>query len=122
MQMDEPDAKDMIRPSQGVHLVLDKSFLQSKHAIMIPHTSDGRVLFAVPWHNRVIVGTTDTLVDDASLEPRALEKEILGLVRQKNRVTANNWKDHCKMGKAPKPAAPKALQATGRMEAASKVP
>ena len=76
MQMDEPSAKDMIRPSQGVHLALDKSFLQSKHAIMIPHTSDGRVLFAVPWHNRVIVGTTDTLVNDADLEPRALEEEI----------------------------------------------
>lgn len=76
MQMDKPDAKDMIRPSQGVHLVLDKSFLQSTHAIMIPHTSDGRVLFAVPWHNRVIVGTTDTLVKDASLEPRAMEEEI----------------------------------------------
>ena len=76
MQMDKPDTKDMIRPSQGVHLVLDKSFLQSKDAIMIPHTSDGRVLFAVPWYNRVIVGTTDTLVKDASLEPRALEEEI----------------------------------------------
>lgn len=76
MQMDDPTAKDMIRPSQGIHLVLDKSFLQSKHAIMIPHTSDGRVLFAVPWHNRVIVGTTDTLVNDANLEPRALEEEI----------------------------------------------
>jgi glycerol-3-phosphate dehydrogenase len=69
MQMDDPDAKDMIRPSQGIHLVLDQSFLQSKHAIMIPHTSDGRVLFAVPWYNRVIVGTTDTVVDDALLEP-----------------------------------------------------
>ena len=52
MQLDDLSAKDMIRPSQGVHLVLDKSFLQSKHAIMIPHTSDGRVLFAVPWYNR----------------------------------------------------------------------
>ncbi|MCL4140574.1 UNVERIFIED_CONTAM: hypothetical protein GTU68_067404, partial [Idotea baltica] len=76
MQMDNPNAKDMIRPSQGVHLVLDKSFLQSERAIMIPHTSDGRVLFAVPWHNRVIVGTTDTLVDHAEAEPRALEEEI----------------------------------------------
>ncbi len=76
MQMDDPEAKDMIRPSQGVHLVLDRSFLQSDHAIMIPHTSDGRVLFAVPWHNRVIVGTTDTLVNEASLEPKALEQEI----------------------------------------------
>ncbi len=76
MQMDDPDAKDMIRPSQGIHLVLDQSFLQSKHAIMIPHTSDGRVLFAVPWHNRVVVGTTDTLVNESLLEPRALEEEI----------------------------------------------
>jgi glycerol-3-phosphate dehydrogenase len=76
MQMDDPEARDMIRPSQGVHLVLDQSFLQSNHAIMIPHTSDGRVLFAVPWHNRVIVGTTDTLVNEALLEPRALEEEI----------------------------------------------
>jgi glycerol-3-phosphate dehydrogenase len=76
MQMDDPEARDMIRPSQGVHLVLDKSFLQSSNAIMIPHTSDGRVLFAVPWHNRVIVGTTDTLINEALLEPRALEEEI----------------------------------------------
>jgi len=76
MQMDDPEAKDMIRPSQGIHLVLDQSFLQSKHAIMIPHTSDGRVLFAVPWHNRVIVGTTDTLVNESLLEPQALEEEI----------------------------------------------
>jgi glycerol-3-phosphate dehydrogenase len=76
MQMDDPDAKDMIRPSQGIHLVLDQSFLQSKHAIMIPQTSDGRVLFAVPWYNRVIVGTTDTLVDESLLEPKALQEEI----------------------------------------------
>ncbi len=76
MQMDDPEARDMIRPSQGVHLVLDQSFLQSSNAIMIPHTSDGRVLFAVPWHNRVIVGTTDTLINEALLEPRALEEEI----------------------------------------------
>jgi glycerol-3-phosphate dehydrogenase len=44
---------------------------------MIPETSDGRVLFAVPWHNKVVLGTTDTLIGKASLEPKALEKEIL---------------------------------------------
>lgn len=76
MQLDDPGARDMIRPSQGIHLVLDQSFLQSSHAIMIPHTSDGRILFAVPWHNRVIVGTTDTVINQALLEPRALEEEI----------------------------------------------
>jgi glycerol-3-phosphate dehydrogenase len=76
MQMDTPEAKDMVRPSQGVHLVLDKSFLQSDYALMIPKTDDGRVLFAVPWHNQVVVGTTDTLREKPELEPQALEQEI----------------------------------------------
>jgi len=76
IKMDNPQAKKMVRPSQGVHIILDKSFLQSKSAIMIPKTSDGRVLFAVPWHDKVVVGTTDTPIDDASLEPRALEEEV----------------------------------------------
>ncbi|MGM0453671.1 MAG: glycerol-3-phosphate dehydrogenase/oxidase, partial [Thermodesulfobacteriota bacterium] len=76
VQMDEPDAGRMIAPSQGVHIVLDKSFLPGNNAIMVPHTSDGRVLFATPWHDKVIVGTTDTPVDDISLEPRALAEEI----------------------------------------------
>lgn len=76
IQMDEPGKRDMITPSQGIHLVLDKSFLPNKFAIMVPHTSDGRVMFAVPWHNHVVVGTTDTLIDSHSLEPVALESEI----------------------------------------------
>jgi glycerol-3-phosphate dehydrogenase len=76
MQMDKPGSKKMIRPSQGIHIILDKSFLQGDSAIMIPKTSDGRVLFAVPWHGKVVVGTTDTPIDNASLEPRALEEEI----------------------------------------------
>ena len=76
LQMDKPGAEKTIRPSQGVHVVLDKSFLPGDHAIMIPKTDDGRVLFAVPWHNKVVVGTTDTPVDAASLEPVALEEEI----------------------------------------------
>ena len=62
LQMDEPGKRPTVRPSQGVHLVLDASFLQSDCAIMIPKTSDGRVLFAVPWHDKVVVGTTDTLM------------------------------------------------------------
>jgi glycerol-3-phosphate dehydrogenase len=75
-QMDEPEARRMIKPSQGVHLVLDKSFLPASYAIMVPQTSDGRVMFAVPWYNRVVVGTTDTQRDTPELEPQALEKEI----------------------------------------------
>lgn len=76
MQMDQPGLKKTIRPSQGVHIVLDRSFLPGNDAIMIPKTDDGRVLFAVPWHNKVVVGTTDTPLTEASLEPVALEEEI----------------------------------------------
>jgi glycerol-3-phosphate dehydrogenase len=75
-RMDNPESKPTIRPSQGVHIVLDKSFLQSDSAIMIPKTDDGRVLFAIPWYNEVVVGTTDTPLDMISLEPVALDAEI----------------------------------------------
>ncbi len=75
-QMDAPQAPKMIAASQGVHLVLPKTFVPRDAAIMVPHTTDGRVLFAVPWHDYVIVGTTDTPRDEISLEPRALEEEI----------------------------------------------
>lgn len=73
---DDPQAKPMIVPSQGIHIVLDRSFLPGDTAVMIPRTDDGRVLFAVPWHNRVVVGTTDTKRPDAPLEPRALPEEV----------------------------------------------
>jgi glycerol-3-phosphate dehydrogenase len=76
LQMDDAAAVKSICVSQGVHVVLDKKFFPSSHALMIPETSDGRVLFAVPWHDKVVVGTTDTPVEEASLEPQALEKEI----------------------------------------------
>jgi glycerol-3-phosphate dehydrogenase len=75
-RMDNQASKPTIRPSQGVHIVLDKSFLKSDSAIMIPKTDDGRVLFAIPWYNEVVIGTTDTPIDTISLEPVALEKEI----------------------------------------------
>ncbi|OIV43710.1 glycerol-3-phosphate dehydrogenase/oxidase [Flavobacterium johnsoniae] len=76
MKLNDTVYKKYIVPSQGIHLVFDKSFLPGDHALMIPKTSDGRVLFAVPWHNRIVVGTTDTLIKKQSLEPIALESEI----------------------------------------------
>ncbi|MFA8449306.1 MAG: glycerol-3-phosphate dehydrogenase/oxidase [Bacteroidales bacterium] len=76
MQMDEPHAEDTVQPSQGIHLMLDKEFFPGDMAVMIPKTDDGRVLFAVPWHNKVVVGTTDVLVEKPSLEPKALAKEV----------------------------------------------
>jgi len=76
LHMNNPNAKKLVRPSQGVHIVLDKSFLNSESALMIPKTSDGRVLFAVPWHEHLLVGTTDTPLDEHNLEPRALKQEV----------------------------------------------
>lgn len=76
LEMDDPGIGRKIVASQGVHLVFDKSFLPGDHALMIPKTSDGRVLFAVPWHNSIVVGTTDTPVGNISLDPVAMEKEI----------------------------------------------
>ena len=76
IRMDDREKKPMVRPSQGIHLVVDRSFLGGDAAIMIPKTSDGRVLFGVPWYNRVILGTTDTPVSTFTMEPRPLEEEI----------------------------------------------
>jgi glycerol-3-phosphate dehydrogenase len=75
-KIDDPSAVPMIAPSQGVHLVLDRAFLPGDSAIMVPRTSDGRVLFAIPWHQHALIGTTDTPITDVSLEPVATEDEI----------------------------------------------
>ena len=72
----DPAVQPMIAPSQGIHLVFDGSFLAAENAIMVPHTSDGRVMFAIPWHGHTVVGTTDTPITEATLEPVALEQEI----------------------------------------------
>lgn len=74
--MDEPDSKPRIVPSQGIHLVFDRDLLASDDALMVPKTSDGRVLFAVPWHDKLVVGTTDTLVNSVSYDPKPLDQEI----------------------------------------------
>jgi len=76
LKMDDPATRELVRVSQGVHLVLDREFVPGKYAIMIPKTSDGRVLFAVPWHNKVVVGTTDIQKKSAEIEPVALDQEI----------------------------------------------
>jgi glycerol-3-phosphate dehydrogenase len=72
----DPTASPIIAASQGIHLVFDASFLAGESAIMVPHTSDGRVMFAIPWHGHTVVGTTDTPIPEATLEPAALEQEI----------------------------------------------
>ena len=76
IKMDHPEAQQLVKPSQGIHLVVDKKFLPGEYALMIPKTDDGRILFAVPWHDHIILGTTDTPLDNALEEPKAREEEI----------------------------------------------
>jgi glycerol-3-phosphate dehydrogenase len=75
-KLDDGKASKIIAPSQGIHLVLPKKFMPSKTALLIPHTYDGRVLFFVPWHEHVLLGTTDTPKKTIDLEPLPLEEEI----------------------------------------------
>ena len=92
--MDTPGIRPIIQVSQGVHIVLDRSFLPGDSAIMVPHTDDGRVLFAIPWHQRTVVGTTDTPLDAPDLEPRPLEEELdFLLVHSQRYLTKDPNKD-----------------------------
>ena len=84
MQMDEPEEEKLVAPSQGIHLVIDKHFFPGSNAMMIPKTDDGRVLFAVPWHDKVILGTTDTPIEEIAFEPKPLEEEIEFILHHAN--------------------------------------
>jgi glycerol-3-phosphate dehydrogenase len=75
-RLDDRVAPELLTLSQGAHIVLDKSFLPGGCALIIPRTSDGRVFFAIPWHDHVLLGTTDTADTAAVLEPRPLQREI----------------------------------------------
>ncbi len=89
-RLDEPDCQPMITPSQGAHVVLDRSFLAGETAIMVPKTDDGRVLFAIPWGDRVLVGTTDTSVANLPFEPRPLRMEIDFLLEHLGRYVSKS--------------------------------
>jgi glycerol-3-phosphate dehydrogenase len=95
MKMDDANHQPIVSPSQGVHIVVDDTFFPGKQALMIPKTDDGRVLFAVPWHNKVLLGTTDTPVKDISLEPVPLPEEIDFIIKHINRhiTTQIQYKD-----------------------------
>lgn len=90
MQLDDSDHKPIITVSQGVHLVVDKKFFPGNAAMIIPATDDGRVLFAVPWHNKVVLGTTDTPLDEILIEPRPLPDEIDFIIRHINRYLSTD--------------------------------
>ncbi len=85
IRMEDPASPGMVSPSQGIHLVLEKKFFPGDTALMIPKTADGRVLFAVPWYNRVVVGTTDTPVDTVLTEPLPFREEISFIIYHFNK-------------------------------------
>jgi glycerol-3-phosphate dehydrogenase len=87
LQLDDPDADTLVYPSQGIHLVVHATFFRGKNAMMIPKTDDGRVLFAVPWQDKVVIGTTDTHVDQIDVEPLPLAEEIHFVLEHFNRYT-----------------------------------
>jgi glycerol-3-phosphate dehydrogenase len=87
LNMDEDSHDVIVAPSQGIHLVIDPVFFPGKNALMIPKTDDGRVLFAVPWQNKVVLGTTDTPVDTIDVEPKPLGEEIEFILEHFNRYT-----------------------------------
>lgn len=76
MQLDDHLLHDYVTPSQGIHLIIDAAYFKGSRALLIPRTTDGRVLFAVPWQHKVILGTTDTPINKIEMEPRPLEEEI----------------------------------------------
>ena len=87
LNMDEPSDEVLVTPSQGIHLVLDPKHFTGSHAMMIPKTDDGRVLFAVPWQNKIVVGTTDTPIHIIDIEPKPLAEEIEFILEHFNRYT-----------------------------------
>ncbi len=90
LRMEDPSTPGMVAPSQGVHLVVDKKFFPGNAALMIPRTDDNRVLFAVPWHDKVVVGTTDTPVEESTDEPGPLDEEVDFIIEHFNQyITAN---------------------------------
>jgi glycerol-3-phosphate dehydrogenase len=89
-QMDNPALPKVIQPSQGVHLTLPRRFLAGDSAIMVPRTADNRVMFALPWHEHVIVGTTDTPIEEVSLEPRAFPEEIEFILETADQYLVSN--------------------------------
>jgi glycerol-3-phosphate dehydrogenase len=75
----------IVAPSQGVHLVVDREFLPGDHALLVPKTADGRVLFAVPWLGKVILGTTDTPRHDLAREPEPFADEVAFILNESAR-------------------------------------
>ncbi len=92
LQIAEGHEEHTITPSQGIHLVLDRDKFEGTSALLIPKTQDGRVLFIIPWHDKIIIGTTDTLVEKVASEPRPLKEEVDFVIQHFNKYSATKIK------------------------------
>ena len=92
--LDASGEADLVVPSRGTHLVVDRSFLQGDHAVLLPRTADGRVLFAIPWLGRVLLGTTDVAASSAPAEPEADSAEVDFILREAGSVLARAPQRH----------------------------
>ena len=95
VQLAEGHSEKTIAASQGIHLVVEKHFFKGSAGMMIPKTDDGRVLFAIPWHDKLLLGTTDTPIENITTEPKPLHEEIDFIIQHINRYTISeiNYKD-----------------------------
>jgi glycerol-3-phosphate dehydrogenase len=89
-RLDDPEVRPIVQPSQGAHIVLDRSFLPEDSALLVPKTEDDRVVFAIPWHEAIVVGTTDTPVEQPTDEPRPLDEEISFILRHASQYLAKD--------------------------------
>lgn len=90
LQLAAGHSKKGISPSQGIHLVVDKRFFKGNTGMMIPKTDDGRVLFAIPWYDKLLLGTTDTPIEHIAVEPKPLQEEINFVINHFNRYTTSD--------------------------------
>ena len=90
LRIDNPNHKNVVSPSRGIHIVVSKSFYSGQHALLIPKTTDGRVLFVVPWHDKVVIGTTDSKIKDPVIEPVAASQELDFVMNNFNQYTSKN--------------------------------
>ena len=95
LDMDDQASPAAVMPSQGVHIVTEKKHFPGLHALMIPKTKDGRVLFALPWQHALVIGTTDTPLNEIRDEPLALKEEVDFIIGQFNAYSSHkiNYSD-----------------------------
>ena len=90
LQMDNKMPQILLHHRREYIWLLIKNSFPENYALMIPKTDDKRVLFAVPWHNKVVLGTTDTEMEDISDEPIPLKEEIDFILKHANRYLKTN--------------------------------